>query len=180
MKNVTPEEVSSYKRALYSEFPKLKIKKERPWWLRFIFSLPGIKKLNWERSTQAIGNRIYLSSEWDSYSPSSQILVLIHEAEHLRWYKKHTIPLSSLLYLFCFLPIFLAYYRAIFERAAMRKSLIARIEYFGPSENLRIYMLDYYRTTFSGWTYFKMWPFDKTIVAWFNEDWEEATRSRRS
>lgn len=168
--------VHEYMNRLRMEFPNLKISDRRPWWLRTVFKLPGIKSLNWGNATQCIGNNIWLSDRWNDMSPVSQLGTLRHERKHLVWYRNHTTILAAILYLFCFFSIGLAYYRARFERDGYSESLRTRVEFFGSGERVKQACWDMYERNFIGWTYLKMWPFRKTIRKWFEEDWAAAVK----
>jgi len=174
MIEVNPGVVLDYMESLKKEFPKLKIHTKKSWWLKKVFSLPGIKKLKWENSTQTIGMNIWLSDQWESIPPVYQLSTLRHERKHLLWFRNHTTILASLLYLFFIFPIGLAYYRALFERDGYRESMVVRVQCFGPSQVVKKQCRKMYERTFLSWKYFKMWPFRKTVARWFSEDFQKA------
>ncbi len=174
--HIDTQSIRDYMDFLKVEFPNLKISSRKPWWLSFIFKLPGIKKLNWNNATQTIGMNIWLSEKWDDISPIYQLSTLRHERQHLVWFRNHSTFLASFLYLFFIFPIGLSYYRAIFERDGYKQSLRTRVQFFGSSDRVKETCLNMYLRTFTGWTYFKMWPFKKVILKWFEEDWENAVR----
>lgn len=176
MPYVDSQTVKEYMDRLRVEFPKLEISDKRPWWLRFVFKLPGIKKLYWNNATQAIGMNIWLSDRWNQMSPFSKLSVLRHERQHLIWFRRHTTILAAFLYLLVFFPIGLAYYRARFERAGYQESVRTRVQYFGASQRVKDDCWEMYKRVFTGWMYLKMWPFPKRIRKWFEEDWAEAVR----
>lgn len=175
-KLVDSDTVDRYMGHLRATFPKLKISRKKPWWLRFVFNLPGIKKLEWGNATQTVGMNIWLSDRWDEIHPTYQMSTLRHEKKHLIWFNDYGLILVSILYLFCFFPIGLAYFRARMERDGYAESLKARVEYFGTSDRVKEKGREMYERAFTGWMYLKMWPFKKTIRKWFEEDWAEAVR----
>lgn len=176
MKRVTFGEVRNYLKLLYQEFPGLHIYRAKPWWLRFVFNLPLIKRLGWEDYTQTIGMNIYLSDQWDGISATSQLSTLRHERQHLLQFKKYGFFLMAILYLFVFFPIGLAYFRAKFEREGFFESMKTRVEFRGSDEEIRRQCFDMYNEAFLSSKYLWAWPFKTTIVNWFNEDWDKATR----
>lgn len=172
----TELDVKTYMDFLKEEFPRLVIHDKKPWWLGVVFSLPGISGLHWETATQTIGMNIYLSTRWEEFSATAKLSTLRHERRHLIWFEVYGTFLASLLYLFYFFPIGLAWYRAQFERDGYAESLRARVEYHGPSARLMEQGLDTYLENFCGPRYLYMWPFKKTIRKWFAEDWDKAVR----
>ena len=176
MRHVDSVSVQEYMDWLKVEFPQLTISDKKSWWLKVIFNLPGIKKLGWNDATQTIGMNIWLSDKWDEISPVYQLATLRHERKHLIWFRNHTTILASILYLFFVFPIGLAYYRACFERDGSAESMRTRVQYFGSTERIKEACREIYLRTFTGWTYFKMWPFEKTVLKWFEEDWAKAVR----
>jgi hypothetical protein len=161
---------------LRSEFPKLEIHEERPRWLDWIFHLPLIEKFEWYNSTQAIGDYVFLSDQWEEKSPAAQMEILRHERQHLLQFQKYGLFLMAVLYLFVFFPIGLAYYRAKFERQGYAESLAARVEYEGATELVRESSLGHYLRTFTGPTYLWMWPFREKVEEWFEIDFREAVK----
>lgn len=137
MPSLSSESIDYYFNRLKISFPKLKIHKNKPWWLRFIFNLPGVKKLKWGEATQTIGMNIWLSDRWDEINPIYQLATLRHEKKHLIWFRNHTTVLASLLYLFFIFPIGLAYYRAIFERDGCRESIRTIVQFYGAGEKIK-------------------------------------------
>jgi len=175
-RSITEQDVLNFIVTLRSEFPNLSVKKEKPKWLRTLFSIPGINKLHWADYTQVIGSSIYLSDLWEEYSPSGKYITLKHEREHLRQFKKYTLVGMAFLYLFVIFPIGLAYFRAKFEREGKRAGLIARIECFGSGSYVREKAFKSYLKTFTSSSYLWAWPFESIIKKWFDEDWSYALR----
>jgi len=173
---ITSEDVQLYVLDLKKEFPGLEIYRDKPWWLSFPFRLPLLRNLNWNNYTQTIGGNIYLAANWDRISPTNQLFILIHERIHLLQFQKYGIFLMSFLYLFLFFPIGLAYFRARFEREALRETIRVRVEYYGEHHGelhfVRRSMTKRYLQFFTTSAYLYMWPFKRTVLRWFEEDWE--------
>ena len=174
--SATREDVRNYMEGLKTEFPGLKIHEKRARWLDWIFHLPLIKKLEWYNATQAIGKSIYLSDQWDNFTSESQMGILLHERQHLLQFQKYGVFLMAILYLFVFFPVGLAYFRAKFERQGYAQSVLAKVRYHGATKGVYDQCKEMYLRTFTTSFYFWTWPFKKQVLAWFEEDWERATR----
>jgi hypothetical protein len=171
--------VRNYIADLKVEFPKLRIYHEKSWWLNIIFNAPLLKKLRWFNYTQTIGSNIWLSNNWDSYSPSSQMCILRHERQHLLQFKKYGLLGMVFLYLFVFFPIGLAYFRAKFEREGCFETIRARIQYYGDMSEVKEGCRQSYLNALVRASYLWAWPFKKKVLAWFEEDWIAAVNERK-
>lgn len=146
-----------------------KIKMSRPWWLRASFKILNFfTGQNYSNYTQAIGKTIYPAKNWVYFTNYSRFYVLVHEHQHLKQFKKYSTPLMAFLYLFFPLPIGLAYFRAKFEREAMKEVL--RMKRSLGEEIIVNFVKEDYIRRFSGATYLYPWPFKKQIKRWVEED----------
>ena len=171
--------VRDYIADLKVEFSKLEIHDKKPWWLNVIYKAPILKKLAWGNYTQVIGCNIWLSENWNSYSPSRQMSTLRHERQHLLQYQKYGLIGMAFLYLFVFFPIGLAYFRAKFEREGYAESIRARIEYYGDAEEVKEGCKQSYLNAFVRANYLWAWPFKKRVLIWLEEDWKAAVDERK-
>lgn len=95
--------------------------------------------------------------------------VLMHEREHLRQFKKYSLPGMILLYGLVFFPVGLAYFRARFERAGYKQTLMCWfILDRGWAENPEA--IKWLTTQFTGPNYVWSWPFKKTVQGWFTQE----------
>jgi len=168
----TEQDVFLYIGGLREEFPEFELHMEKPWWLKVLLKIPCFKYL--EDYNQAIGFKIYTCRSWDKLSPRRRLSILRHEREHFLWARKYSPFLIVLAYIFVFFPIYLAWFRAAFERAGYRESLRSRIEYYGNTPSEKENARETYLRVFTTWDYFKMWPYKRTILRWFEEDWATA------
>jgi hypothetical protein len=173
MEDVTSERIRYFIIGLKVQFPKLRIRVKKPWWMNIFIKAPLIKKLKWFNYTHTIGNSIFLPENWDNIKPINQLIILHHEREHLFQFKRYGLFLMLFLYLFIFFPIGLSYYRAKFEREALAQSLKFRIEYFGSNSYIKQLCREQYIKNLSGISYLYAWPFKKRVIKWFKEDWEK-------
>lgn len=160
-------------REMITEFPKLEFHSHKPWWLKFGFKCIGSDA---DDFTQTIGNHIYYCGDWDELSDVRKYTTLRHELIHLRQFRKYGFVLFSLLYLLCFFPIGLAYFRARFEREGYKESLKAKVEIYGPTESIKEQGWSGYKFAFLTKAYLWAWPFKSQIEKWFMQDWIKVTR----
>ncbi len=173
---ITNKSVNDYIASLKEEFPDLGVYEQKPWWLRIVFHAPLIKKLEWFNFTQAIGQSIYLSDNWKEYSPRAKLITLRHEREHLQQFLDYSFVGMALLYLFVFLPIFLAYFRAKFEREGLAAGMKARVLYYGTGLETEERCWKGYERAFLSSAYLWAFPFRKTVRKWFKHDWKIACK----
>lgn len=121
--------------------------------------------------TTTIGYTVYVPSAWATMSPRGQVVVLRHEAVHMRQRKKHGFLLFAFLYLFCWLPVWRAKWRRDFEMEAYEESLRALYDLGEDISNivLRTRMVAHFTTAEYAW----MWANEKDI-----EEWYDATVSK--
>src|SRR5206468_4047382 len=78
-----------------------------------------------------IGRTIYVTPDWDDWDADRRYVTLRHEAVHLRQFRRLTLPVMAVLYLFVPLPMGLAYFRARFEKEAYAETIRAAAEVWG-------------------------------------------------
>lgn len=115
-----------------------------------------------------IGNTVYVTSDWDDWSPDHRYVTLRHEAIHLRQFRKFTLPGMAVLYLLVPLPMGLAWFRAYFEKEAYAESVRAAAEVWGPEhprrDSYRQHIIDQFMGPSYGW----MWPFRASLERWYD------------
>ena len=115
-----------------------------------------------------IGNKVYVPGSWEDATATSKAEIIRHERVHMRQAKKYGRFLFSVLYLLVPLPSGLAYFRKKFEQEAYEESLRALYEYHGEkafTPALKERMIAHFTTA----QYFWMWPFRKSVEAWYDE-----------
>lgn len=117
-----------------------------------------------------VGYTVYVPAAiWGDPDPFYMLCALRHERVHMRQRRKYGMALFTFLYLFCPLFVGLAYFRMKFEREAYTESLMAAAE-LGQSPD--VVLGDSWKnmivTSFTGPSYLFMWPFKKTINAWYD------------
>lgn len=115
-----------------------------------------------------IGQRVYVTDDWDRLPADRRYVTMRHERIHLRQFARFTLPGMALLYVFLPLPLGLAYFRARFEWEAYAETLRATAEVEGPeaarSPALRARILGQFTGPSYGW----MWPFRKQLERWYD------------
>ena len=116
-----------------------------------------------------IGKTVYVTADWDEWEPDRRYVTLRHEAVHLRQFRRLTLPVMAVLYLFVPLPVGLAYFRARFEQEAYAETIRAAAEVWGPAvpgaPEYRAHVI----AQFIGPSYFWMWPFRARVERWYDE-----------
>lgn len=114
-----------------------------------------------------IGTTVYVGSAWWGKSEEEQVITLRHEAVHMRQARRYGRFLFSFLYLFAWLPVGLAWWRAKFEMEAYEETMRAVGEVRGAAAVSRIdkeKMVAHFTTAEYVWA----WPFKKSVEAWFD------------
>jgi hypothetical protein len=116
-----------------------------------------------------IGKTVYVTSDWDEWSADRRYVTLRHEAVHLRQFRKWTLPVMALFYIFLPLPMGLAYCRARLEWEAYAETIRAAAEVWGPDvprgASYRAHIIDQFMGPSYGW----MWPFRTTLERWYDQ-----------
>jgi hypothetical protein len=116
-----------------------------------------------------IGKTVYVTSDWDDWEADRRYVTLRHEAVHLRQFRKLTLPVMALLYIFIPLPMGLAYFRARFEKQAYAETIRAAADVWGPARprnaEYRKHVIDQFVGPNYGW----MWPFRRHLERWYDQ-----------
>ena len=111
--------------------------------------------------------KLYVPDAWERMNDDDRYILLRHERVHLRQRRRMGDVMMALVYLVPFFPLFLAWGRARIEWEAYVETIRATAEVHGleaaralEEEIVRRYVGPDY-----GW----MWPFPRTIRAWFGE-----------
>lgn len=115
-----------------------------------------------------IGKTVYVTSDWDDWSPERRYVTMRHEAIHLRQFRKYSLPVMAVLYVFLPLPVGLAWFRAHFEREAYAESIRAAAEVWGADYPRRPEYRKHIVDQFVGPSYGWMWPFRKSVERWYD------------
>lgn len=134
------------------EFPRARLARKADSWLFAIIGL--IAPSTATNYTTTIGTTVYVPSSWDHYTDDDRAGILVHERIHMRQYRRLSVPLFLLLYLFCFLPIGLAYFRYRLEREAYLEDL------------RRGHSAEWIAEELSGRSYLFAWPWKASIIRW--------------
>lgn len=146
-----------------AEFPKFSVvKKGNSWVMRFLSHVFGPAFLT--NYTTTIVNTVHVPDGWDAWDEATKCAVLRHERVHMRQSRKLTYPVFAFLYLFVFFPLGLSYCRARFEMEAYAESLAAFKDYNVSYTDKKAWLVG----QFTGPAYGYMWPFPKTVSAWFD------------
>ncbi len=115
-----------------------------------------------------MGRRVYVTSDWEERLPESRYMTLRHERVHLRQFRRYTLPMMTLLYVFLPLPLGLAYFRARFEKQAYEETIRAGAEVWGleyvSAEGFRDDIIEQFTGPSYGW----MWPFRQNLENWYD------------
>ncbi len=115
-----------------------------------------------------IGKTVYVTADWDEWTPDERYVTLRHEAVHLRQFRKYTLPVMAVLYVLLPLPMGLAYFRAQFEKEAYAETVRAAAEVHGAdyarSDHHRKYVIGQFVGASYGW----MWPFPAHLNRWYD------------
>jgi len=120
-----------------------------------------------------IGDTLYVPSAWAGTADVDRIITLRHERVHLRQRRRYTMPGLTFLYFVPFLPLGLAYGRARIEWEAYTETIRATLELKGresaASPALRKRIVHQFTSAAYGW----MWPFRRSVEAWYDDALDE-------
>jgi hypothetical protein len=120
------------------------------------------------RYVTTIGQRIYLPSEWSERDADDRYVTMRHERVHLRQFRRFTLPLMALAYLFLPLPLGLAWCRYRLEREAYEETIVAAAERWGievvRAAAFRERLIGQFTSGAYGW----MWPFSRALGRWYD------------
>lgn len=115
-----------------------------------------------------VGQRIYVTGNWERMSRDRKYLVLRHELVHVRQFRRYTLPLMAVLYLLLPLPIGLAWFRARFEMQAYAESIRGAAELYGIDHVKAGAFREDIVGQFTGPAYGFMWPFRRAVERWYD------------
>jgi hypothetical protein len=155
-----------------TEFPTFEIRPKRSSRLQraihlFLLTVTlGGQRVYISRYHTVLFGVLWVSDAWDSMSDRDRYVLLRHERIHLRQRARLGDVGMTMVYLFWFFPLGLAYGRARLEWEAYEETLRATTEVFGIDSALalRAWLVDRYCGPDYGW----MWPFPGTINRWFD------------
>jgi hypothetical protein len=158
---------------LRTEFPSFAIKKKRESGLQRAIHLAlaiitlGGQRVYMTRYHTVLWGTLWVPDAWDAMSDDDKYILLRHERVHLRQRGRMGDVLMTFLYLVPFFPLFLAYGRARIEWEAYVETIRATAEVYGveAAESLRPQIVKRFTGPEYGW----MWPFKKSVNAWFDE-----------
>ena len=114
-----------------------------------------------------INHTVYVPTAYATWSAQDQNTIIEHEKVHMAQADKYSFPLFAFLYVCCFFPIGLAYFRMKFEQEAYATSLKCYYAYKGAAwlqdPRIKAAFVSY----FTGPAYLWTWPFSKSIEAWY-------------
>lgn len=117
-----------------------------------------------------IGKTVYVTRDWDSWDADDRYVTLRHEAVHLRQFRRLTLPVMALVYIFLPLPMGLAYGRARLEWEAYAETIRAAAEVYGKAHpagpSFRAHVVDQFVGPSYGW----MWPFRRSVERWYDRE----------
>ena len=114
-----------------------------------------------------IGRTVYVTPDWDERDPADRYVIMCHERIHLRQFRRYTFLGMAFLYLLVPLPMGAAYFRARFEREAYEETLRAAAEVHGIAHIQQAEFRERIVKQFLGPSYGWMWPFRRSIDAWY-------------
>ena len=164
------------------EFPRFRlIRKDRAWTQKTIDRLLRVVTFGGQRSYltgyhTTIGQRVYVTSDWEELPDANRYVTLRHERAHLRQFRRYTLPGMALLYLLLPLPIGLAWFRARFEMQGYAETIRASVEVYGAAWVRRPVFREHVVSQFLTGAYGWMWPFRRSVERWYDRVAEEATR----
>jgi hypothetical protein len=115
-----------------------------------------------------IGKTVYVTSDWNEWSADRRYVTLRHEAVHLRQFRRLTVPVMAVLYIFLPLPMGLAYFRARLEWEAYAETIRAAAEVWGSDHARGQEFREHIVSQFTGPSYGWMWPFRRQVERWYD------------
>lgn len=115
-----------------------------------------------------VGQRIYVTGDWEQISRNRRYLTLRHELVHVRQFRRYTLPLMAVLYVLLPLPAGLAWFRAHFEKQAYAEEIRAAAELYGVDHVRAAEFRANIIEQFTGPAYGYMWPFRRAMERWYD------------
>jgi hypothetical protein len=155
------------------EFPTFRIRKKRESVLQRLIHLAlalitlGGQRVYLTRYHTVLFGTLWVPDAWDAMSDADRYILLRHERVHLRQRERMGDLAMTWVYLVPFFPLFLAWGRARIEWEAYVETIRATAEVLGieAAANLRAQIVRRFTGPEYGW----MWPFPRTVNAWFDE-----------
>jgi hypothetical protein len=155
------------------EFPTIRIRRKRESTLQRVIHLAlalitlGGQRVYLTRYHTVLFGTLWVPDAWDAMSDADRYILLRHERVHLRQRKRMGDLLMAWVYLVPFFPLFFAWGRARIEWEAYVETIRATAEVRGidAAASLRGHIVKRFTGPEYGW----MWPFPKTVNAWFDE-----------
>ena|GEM_PF-338299 len=169
------EQTGRFIETIRAEFPTFRIVPKRGHWPSRVVDLAlkcltlGGQRSYLTRYHTVIGNTLYVPPTWDEMSDLDRVILLRHERVHLRQRRRYGSVAMTFLYLIPFFPLGLAYGRARIEWEAYEETLRATAELLGleaaRSASLRTHIVQRFTGPDYGW----MWPFERSVQAWYDQ-----------
>ena len=156
------------------EFPRFRIiRKDLAFSQRAIDRLLRVCTFGAQRSyltgyQTTLGQRVYVTCDWDDLPDEARYVTLRHEREHMRQFRRYTFLGMALLYVLLPLPLGLAWFRARFEMAGYAETIRASAEVYGPAHVLRPWFREHVVSQFLTGAYGWMWPFRRSVERWYD------------
>jgi hypothetical protein len=115
-----------------------------------------------------LGQRVYVTADWEARPRDERWLILRHERVHMRQFRRWTPVGMAILYLLFPLPLGLAWGRARFEQAAYAESIRGGAELHGLAHVRQGEFREHIVEQFLGPAYGWMWPFRRAIERWYD------------
>lgn len=174
MESAAEEQYQALLRAMREEFPKFRvIKKSDSPMHRAIHHFLVVVTLGQMREylqgyQTTIGDRVYVTDDWDDSSPENRLITMRHELVHVRQFHRYTLVGMALLYVLWPFPLGLAYGRARLEWEAYTETIRATAEIRGDEAARSPALRERIVSQFTGPSYGWMWPFRKTVERWYD------------
>jgi hypothetical protein len=149
------------------------VRKDRSWFQRAIHRTLVVVTFGAQRRyltsyQTTIGRTVYVTRDWDALPAAQRYITMRHEREHLRQFRRFTLPGMALLYVLLPVPVGLAWFRARFEKQGYAETIRAAAEVHGVAHvrdpQFREYVVKQFLTGAYGW----MWPFRRGIERWYD------------
>ena len=169
----------AYLEKLTEEFPKFDLKKKSESKLMKFLSLLlkiisfGNMKNFMDKYITTIGYTVYVPDGWANKPDDDKIIILRHEAVHMRQRERLGFVLMSLIYLFFIIPVVFAIGRATLEREAYKETIKATAELKSKELATGMRMREYFVRQFTSANYLWMFPFKGIVNSWFDKIIEE-------
>lgn len=139
--------------------------------IHYVLLILSLGQMNrfYDGFTTTIGKTVYYPAEWRvKHADTYDIVTLRHEGRHVRQFIKWGLGnatlgifVMGLFYLFLPLPMGLAWFRYMFERAAYKVSYYTMLE-LGLKPDI-----EHYIRQMIGPNYLWAWPFERAVRGWF-------------